>query len=435
MKNIFIALLITITIGFVVILVQMFTRETTLDSARTLSFNLVCDFIDADAQISSSKLKTALNTLSSDGKVLFPIALLRENECIDNAFICEKIKSFNEFETYLSKQDVLVINAHNYVNHSSKFFIYEKLKNQNAYLIGHAGKYIFADESELSKFIYFLGNDFNDLLTTETGREKLWKKSRYMWLVIFIISGILSYMYIKRKRKNLARFKDLKILQRKQQQEWEEALTKQIEIENELQAKEDELSSMELKSEQDSSREIQELQKSKDELHVRLQDSKKSLNTLEKKEASLIKTILSQSKRLAAKDASKVNEDTYNELTNLKKLWRVEPLWHERITIESGVTTDIKRTPFTITQAFISFDNFILQKAKRAGYKSRENEDLYGAINFLHENNFLNGTEKNIFHKIRIKRNDWFHLGVYPNKIIIKEVLKYLELQHQKPIL
>ena len=224
MKNIFLSLLLTIIIGFIIIIVQMFTRETTLDGARSLSFNLVYDFVDSSKPIDSKQLKTTLQAISENGKIVFPMALLKKDECIDNTLICAKIKSFDSFENYLANQDTLVRNTQNYVNHSKEFFIYKKLKAQDAYLIGHAGKYLFANESELSKFIYFLQNDFKDLLTTEIGREKLWQKSRYMWLIIFIISALLSYLYIKRTRKNLTRYKTLKTLQLKQQQEWEEAL-------------------------------------------------------------------------------------------------------------------------------------------------------------------------------------------------------------------
>jgi hypothetical protein len=433
MKNVAIAIALTFIVGFVIVLVQMFTRETTLDGVKKIDFNLVYNFVDDKNSYTPKHIEKALKALTYKKEVLYPMAVLTKSNCIDNSFensdkqICKKIENITNFENYLKKQKVMLIGDKKYVNHSSKYFIYKEFKNLDGYLIGHAGKYIFANESELSKFVHFLKNNFTNLFFTQDGRSKLWNRSKEMLLTIFILSIALSYLYLRRIRKNLHKYNALNYEKNRQKKEWDAALEEQKNIQNALE---------ELEEMQESpNEELQELESAKEEMLAKLEKSHEKISALELKEDKLIKTILEQSKRLAKTDAVEASASTYNELNNLKKLWRVEPKWMERSSVESEVATDDGRTPFTITQAFITFDTYILFRARRGGYKHADNQDLFGAINFLQDKGLLNAGEKGLFHKIRMQRNDWFHHGKYPNDGIIKKLLDSLDLQNQKPIL
>ncbi len=433
MKNIIISISLTFIVGFIIVLVQMFTRETTLDGVREIDFNLVYNFVDEKNSYSPTHIQKALKALTYKKEVLYPMAVLTKDACIDNSFensdkqICKKIQNITNFENYLKKQKIMLIDDKKYVNHSRKYFIYQEFKNLDGYLIGHAGKYIFADESELSKFAHFLKNNFTNLFFTQDGRVKLWHRSKEMLLTIFILSIALSYLYLRRIRKSLHRYNALNSEKNIQKKEWDAALEEQKKIQNALE---------ELEEKQEvPNDELQELESAKEEMLTKLQMSHEKISALELKEDKLIKTILEQSKRLAQADAVDANETIYNELNNLKKLWRVEPKWMERSSVESEVATDDGRTPFTITQAFITFDTYILVRAKRGGYHYADNQDLFGAINFLQDRGLLKAGEKGLFHKIRIQRNDWFHHGKYPNDGIIKKLLNSLDMQKQKPIL
>ncbi|NOR58410.1 MAG: hypothetical protein GQ474_07805 [Sulfurimonas sp.] len=425
MKNIVISIALTFIVGFVIVLVQMFTRETTLDGVRGIDFNLVYNFVDEKNSYSPNHIEKALKALTYKKEVLYPMAVLTKSGCIDNSFensdkqICKKIVNITNFDNYLKKQKIMLIDDKKYVNHSSKYFIYKEFKNLDGYLIGHAGKYIFANESELSKFAHFLKNNFANLFFTQEGRSKLWHRSKEMLLTIFILSIALSYLYLRRIRKNLHKYNALNYEKNRQKKEWDAALEEQKNIQNALEELE----------------ELQEDESVKEEMLTKLEKSHEKISALELKEDKLIKTILDQSKKLAKTDAVDANVSTYNELNNLKKLWRVEPKWMERSSVESEVATDDGRTPFTITQAFITFDTYILLRARRGGYKSADNQDLFGAINFLQEKKLLNAGKKGLFHKIRMQRNDWFHHGKYPNDGIIKKLLDSLDSQNQKPIL
>ena len=439
------AVLLSFLAGFSIILIQLFTREVTLDKIRGVDFNLIYNFVNTEDNFQTKHLQKVLNSLTTKDNVLFPIAILKQNNCIDNSQpnsniqICKQLKNMSNFEAFLNTQKILKIENKNYVNHSSKFFMYKQFTNTEGYLIGHAGKYVLSNELEISKFFYFLQHSFIKLITTNDGRIQIWEKSRDMLFTIIFLSLILGYLYVRRIKINLLKYKELVAKKQKQKKEWGEALHEQKLIKETLQEKEDEIAKIEklLKVPSQDDEELQAqvslLKTSKDTMILDLQNSESRIKTLEQKEQSLIKTILEQSKRLAQKDNSNINEQNYTELSSIKKLWRLEPKWSERSSIETLVATKDGKTPFTITQAFISFDSYILARAARKGYKENDKEDLYGAINFLQDNNLLKAGEKGLFHKIRMSRNSWFHHAKYPNEVISKKLISILELENQKP--
>ena len=436
--------------GFFIILIQLFTREVTLDGVRGVDFDLVYNFVNKKDNFNTPYLKKALHSLTKEDEVLFPMAILNKKGCVDNSLenstkqICKLLENIDSFEKFIKTQKVLSINDKKYVNHTSHFFIYKQFTHMDGYLIGHAGKYVLSNDLEITKFFYFLENEFFNLFTTQDGRSKLWQKSKDMFFTIIFLSAFLGFLYLRRIKRNLLRYKLLLREKQLQKKEWDKALSEQKSIKKALDAKEEEIAIKEselaelLHSSTDDAKlkkEISQLKDSKDVMLSKLQDASQTITTLEVKEESLIKTILTQSKRLAKKDNASVNEQNFHELSEIKKLWRVEPKWQERSKIEINVATTDGHTPFTITQAFITFDAYILARATRKGYKANEKDDLYNAINFLQDNQLLRAGEKGLFHKIRKSRNEWFHHAKYPNDTIIKKLLDVLEFHNQKPLL
>ncbi len=445
MKKIFILVALSFLVGFMVVIVQLFTRTVTLDGVREIDFNLIYNLIDNEELLSSQNISNGLNSLRDGEIVLFPMAVLTGSTCLDNSMndksksICARVKDASAFEKYLQNKDIDLVKDKKFVNDSNEYFMFKNFTSIDGYLVGHAGKYILAQQSGFSKFFYFLSQEVVSLISFHDKRVEFYRASYHMWVTIIIISILLSYLYIRRSKHNLNRYKLLKSRQTIQKKEWKLALEEQQNIQYSLIAKEHEIAQKLLEAQQTPNKtqlkSIDELNSSKDEILLKLEISEKTILNLESKEDKLLKTILDQSKRLATQDSIEANIEIYNKFNSLKKLWRVEPMWHERVKIESKIATEDGRTPFSITQAFISFDANIVQKAKTFGYKSSESEDLYGAINYLYNNNHINMTNKNIFHKIRIKRNNWFHNGVYPNKAIINKLLEILEQTKRKPIL
>ncbi len=448
MKNILVTVLLTFIVGFIIVIVQLFTREITLDGVRNIDFDLIYSFTNTKNSPDTADIQKSLNTLVHNSNLLFPVAVLTKDSCIDNSqtnhkdSICKRITSLSSFSSYLNKQDILKIDGKNYVNHSDIYFMFKKFKTQDAYLIAHAGKYYLSPDYKIVKFFYFLNSDLRAYISTQKGRSDLYKESRDMFFTILLLSLYLSYLYLKRVKLNFLRYKKLIGQKRAQKKEWDSALEQQKQIRESLLKKEDEilqkeelLQELQSKSKYDSKLqdEINTLKSSTKSTQERLNNSIETISVLEKKEENLIKTIMQQSKKLSHKDNNSINEENYKELSLIKKLWRVEPKWIERSEIESSVATNEKRTPFTMTQAFISFDGYILSRARKHGYQKKESEDLFGAINFLQEKRVLEPGEKGLFHKIRISRNDWFHHAKYPNEIIIKKLLGLLQSSQQKP--
>jgi hypothetical protein len=184
----------------------------------------------------------------------------------------------------------------------------------------------------------------------------------------------------------------------------------------------------------ESSNEIERLEQTIDKLkektskltHI-IQKSKETISTLESKEHTLREKLVEKLKFLEHDKKHKEHERMLKKLHQLELLWRYDPSWSDRKGIESIVSLKNTHLPFTLTQAFISFDKLILSKVQK--YKPNadgQNTNLFNNIQFIIEEYHLPMHMQDELHQIRKARNRWFHDGIYPSYEIIEVLIKLL---------
>ena len=117
----------------------------------------------------------------------------------------------------------------------------------------------------------------------------------------------------------------------------------------------------------------------------------------------------------------------YQELI---QLWRRKTNWNHRLQIESKVSAEAKRVPFTVSTAFIAFENYIDQSYETDPVDAHEIEPtLREKIDSISKGN---PELRNVMHRIRKARNNWFHDGKDPELGLVKELLGLIEKEEPR---
>ena len=172
---------------------------------------------------------------------------------------------------------------------------------------------------------------------------------------------------------------------------------------------------------------IEALKEKRDRLNSVIEKSKNTIKTLESKEHNLREKLVEKLKFLEHSKKHEEHEEILKKLHRLELLWRYEPSWGDRKGIETLVSLKNTHLPFTLTQAFISFDKLILGKVQK--YKSDatgQNTNLFSNIQFIIEEYHLPIDMQDDLHQMRKARNRWFHDGIYPTHEVIEVLIKLL---------
>ena len=193
---------------------------------------------------------------------------------------------------------------------------------------------------------------------------------------------------------------------------------------------EEKLSSLDLESAQEIERleqMIDDLRQKTSRLNTIIEKSKKSISILESKEHKLREKLIEKMKFLEYNKKHDEHEEILKKLHQLELLWRYDPSWGERKEIESIVALRHTHLPFTLTQAFISFDKLILAKVQKyEPYADGQNTNLFRNIQFIIEEYHLPMYMQDELHQIRKARNRWFHDGIYPTHKVMESLIKLL---------
>ena len=172
---------------------------------------------------------------------------------------------------------------------------------------------------------------------------------------------------------------------------------------------------------------IDELREKTDKLNQIIQQSKDTISTLESKEHTLREKLVQKLKFLEHGKKHEEHEQILKKLHKLELLWRYDPSWSDRKGIESLVSLKNTHLPFTLTQAFISFDKLILSKVQKYQPDANgQNTNLFNNIQFIIEEYHLPIHMQDDLHQIRKARNRWFHDGIYPSYEIIEVLIELL---------
>ena len=202
---------VTLFVYFLLALVMMFVRETTLHGVRAFDFDLIIESTkhfeenSYDEDFIELTNKLGLNVGKENEKIFFPLALVTANSCIDNGktinLICEDIKNIDALNSlFASGKEYDYYNRGLHETSVGTFFKYEV--DDNKILLGEAGSYLSIDKSfgsTLYLMKIFLKNDFHNYFLTWRGGDgkyggvvKTWNKTKEVFFIVFTVSIILT---------------------------------------------------------------------------------------------------------------------------------------------------------------------------------------------------------------------------------------------------
>ena len=435
---------------FLVALAQIYSREETFDNVRLIDFSVVYSVTANGSGELEKNFKMAADQIAlSSGAVLFPMALLTETSCVPNGelgnrrSLCPAFDNLNEW----LKKVALKPKPNRYQPYSFFSFEDQSYVNQaideKTMLIGLAGDY-----SSINPYANprkaFYRSIMDRYLGTEYGRNSMYKKTRWAMLFIVLSSFIstLTFLFLKRlaDQRHALKVRGLEAELAKKDGEWTRLQNENGEINLRLREKKDEILAMQsrIQREKESNKSVSE-----DLLNqaIKLEGEKNGLS--DEKEALQIRIIeleeeiesISNQQVQQADGGSRDNlvmelvkaRLDYQELV---QLWRRKTNWSHRLKIESKVSTESKRVPFTISTAFIAFENFIDQSFERDASKDNEPEPtLLEKINSISRGN---PELRDLMHNIRKARNNWFHDGSAPEFGLVKELLHLIEREEPR---
>jgi hypothetical protein len=173
---------------------------------------------------------------------------------------------------------------------------------------------------------------------------------------------------------------------------------------------------------------IKVLKSDKEKLIKHVQESKEKVLNLEVKEDEIEEKEREVIQRMSSIDVSREHKKLKSDFKRLTKLWRLEPKWSQRISAESNLAPSDGKVPFTLTQAFMSFENYLVGWVVKEGLDDSDKRDLSlnYCIGVLMRKGAISEEQKNFFHEIRMNRNKWFHDAKAPSERFIDRLLKWL---------
>jgi len=414
----------TFILCIIVSIIQMYSRDITLDKVHRTEFSLLYKIFNENP-ISRTSINLTLEPLLTERKfALFQVAIISESSCSENTkhfynrpLLCSTFKDFKNLLPYTSLKEFQTSSiAQEKISGS---YLIKKFSGSNEFLLAKTNFY--SKHNEPSRFLYFITNRYYQT----NGFYKIFEKGNFLFITIFLISLILWVLNKLQHRKYWNRYSaylkkeqdlQLKILDIEEKYN----NTKNMKYENELRLEEAELKIKNLDFESDKQK--KELERtidtsinSKNIFERLLEENENLIRKLEYEAVELQKMTHLQVNKLEPYEQKENNNLMYEKLENLEKLWKHEPTWIDRKTIESDVALKNTHLPFTITQGFIAFDKFIFSLAKKHGICSIKSQPtLENNIDFIFDNKLLPFNDKQKFHDIRKARNKWFHGGVYP---------------------
>ncbi|NRB42221.1 MAG: hypothetical protein HRU20_27755 [Pseudomonadales bacterium] len=457
-----VSLLLCLLVG----VIQMYEREITLDGVRSIDFKLVHHLLDKQSKADKAgveAIESALNTLTrSNGQVLFPLAVIGKRGCIENGqgpfqrHLCARFPNAEAFEKAIPAAALTAADGVRLMKLGEQYFMFQQLQASDAWLLGMAGQYVYAGKDGLSRLAFFLRYRIDDGLFDTAGLRRMANNSWALWLLIISISlagGLtLKLKHHAHRRKYLS----LKQKQKDIQKSWVASKEQSNALANQLKQKDHLLAVKEIELDDlyEESHSLEQQSKTSQQEQLRLEDeitviknsigeldyelrlSENQVLLLEDREEELQGADDKQQRKLSAQDKNTASVNARRDLERLKKLWRLDQKWSRRQQAEADIAPCDGKTPFTVTQAFIAFENHIEDWViSRNPKRVNEENSFYSNIEYLFKQGLISPDDKDLFHGLRIRRNDWFHQGHQPPAAIVTKLLDYLQGKNLKPLL
>ena len=180
--------------------------------------------------------------------------------------------------------------------------------------------------------------------------------------------------------------------------------------------------------------EVKRLEQKNIKSEERVKEILKKIDAIENNEKQLRLELTKSLQKLTLQEKSNVGVENQSKLENIELLWRYEPSWLERKSIEEAVSLEKTHLPFTTTQAFIAFETLVEQLVIKDNYNNKY-KTLEKQIDIIFSNNMLPFKYEEKFDSVRRARNFWFHAGKYPSIEVTEFLINMLHDANRTPVI
>lgn len=436
-------------------LTHMYARSITLAYVQGYDFMIFKKALDQFSVNNPDEkivMESVINVLGGDERVLFPVAIVSKDICLENNSInalCEAFPTRDIFSREINAvkvHDIYKFNLRLNVADlgDGNYVVYDRLLNGD-FLIAKTTPYLISGNDFLASERIFASEAYKYFATAD-GFYSMYRKSYGSW---FFIAIVMLVLFVFQERRN---FKNISYLQRADQDKLsiERRLLKSNDLLSQAEAEKNLLESevfaarhkleqsegialsnatlLEAVKEKES-----ELEKASSRIKIIEDDHLRTLEELIEKE-HFISGLLS---KIPKQDVAEVAENDNEKLNRLRRLWIDGKLtWDDRLKIESEVSlAKLGRTPFTDYIAYISLERWVTLSCE--GYSlinSSKRIGLQDQIDILKENNIISRDEADFLHEARVARNKWFHGDKQPAQALTVKVVKFLK-RKKRPVI
>ncbi len=439
-KRFILWIMATVLIGIVISLASIFSRELTLNTVKINEFKIYYSFLNQETKHNEVLVKSQFDILLSPKKFpLLPIALIGKDTCIDNVnkyyndrfnlSICNNL-SYNQLKS--NEIEVQQYYDSQIIVYKKQYFLFKELEHTNSFLVARINDYY--AKNDFSRFLIFLSSKEGlSWLTSYNSFQTFLSKTQFIWFILLPLSVVLylvltMYFLNKTKKFNALNF------------EKEQLVQKWGEINNDIKNLSSEQDDLETKINEQGKNSIasevslEDLQSKLDVVIEKKNNLIKSLKAIEEKEEILFQKINNALKNITTQEKENILKNIQVKQSQIDQLWKYTPTWQERHLIENNVSLRDDFTPFTISQAFICFEQIIESIVVKINDEYKD-KNLIEQINIIFENNLWPAQFEQQLHSIRIARNKWFHHGKEPSKEVFISLLDVLDKTNTRPLL
>lgn len=422
----------------------MFSRQTTLEGVRAFDFDIFYKTIlklNKENLVDDFKFITDTLTIKNGKIVFFPVAIFKNNLCVENGartdLICSKFNDKKQFESNIEKLEPTdYYGSKIYDFDDGESYLYKRI-NEDVILVGNSGKYLAKDG--LASLYIFIKEDWTRYFIMTSAPEgkygaipKTWEKTQgifYITIITSILLYIFQFLYFRSKEQALQKLKKQSLESDKKlyhlNAEFTHLVQQKLEVENNI---------LKLNRENDDLSKESDIFKEKEayyieteyELNQLLDKKKKEIISEEHLDDDIVGQIKKKSEKIDIVNMTKEIEILIDKLHNIRKLWQRELTWAERKTLESKITGFPENIPFTLSQSFILFEKEIVLKMAKSCHGYSDNMGLYEMIKLISDSKDFNNEIEHKLHKIRKARNKWSHAGLLPDNDVIDDLLSIL---------
>ena len=207
---------LSIAVCVLISLAQTLSREITLDNVRAYDFKIVKAAINREKEAGEYIFQEVASVLitKNGALVLFPLAIITNDRCIQNGDlasnnkICELFENIDQWQLKTKSENINTYYGIRYKFFNKEVYMYAEV-GPNKLLVGQAGHYLHLHGDDIAQINEFFSNRLlNNYINSISGISSIYYKSKWSMIIFFLGSMFalgISLIYIVKKERRHAK--------------------------------------------------------------------------------------------------------------------------------------------------------------------------------------------------------------------------------------